>query len=249
MNNPAFSGFTSLALKVVGVILIISSIVDYIILAIPFNPLDQDWQISFTNQFVDRGIIPMVGIGFIVAGYWIGSAMSDGKGKISLSDLRFWSFLFASLLGLIFLLLVPLHLSNLNRARNQALQQIEQQVTQAESEIQSQFEQVNQLLQDNTRLEQLNQAIESGEVQGAQLEQLRTIRENITQLQGNPQALAERREEAQTQLAERRQEAEQRARTNALKSGIRIGVSSFLLAVGYIMLGWAGFRSLAQGNR
>lgn len=248
MNNSAFSGFTTLALKVVGVILIISSIVDYMILAIPFRPLNQDWQINFTSQFVDRGIIPMVGIAFIIAGYWVGEMIGANSSKISFSDLRFWSFLFASVLGLIFLLLVPLHLSNLGRARTQAMEQIEQSVSQAETQLQGQFDQINQLIQDENRIKQLDDAIASGQVSGPQLEQLQNIRQQIDQIKSNPDALQQQVEEAQTQLEERRTQAERQARTNALKSGFRIGVSSFLLAIGYMVIGWTGFRGLAGGR-
>src|SRR4028119_1693995 len=93
-NSPAFSPFTALTLKVVGIILIVSSVVNYIVMTIPFNPQDRQWQVSFTNQLVDRGILPMVGIAFLVAGSWIGNiaAVSETNRKIW-QDLRFWAFL------------------------------------------------------------------------------------------------------------------------------------------------------------
>ena len=80
MNTSTISPFTSLALKLIGVILILSSLLDYITLAIPFQPLNAEWQIGFTGQIVDRGIVPMVGIAFLLVGYWIDTSVG-GTGK------------------------------------------------------------------------------------------------------------------------------------------------------------------------
>ncbi|MGB0561437.1 MAG: HpsJ family protein [Spirulinaceae cyanobacterium] len=249
MSNPAFAMFTSLALKVVGVIMIISSLVDYLILAIPFSPLNPEWQIAFINQIVDRGIIPMVGIAFVVVGYWVADTVSSsGSGKISFTDLRFWSFLLASLLGLMFLIFIPLHISTLGRAKKQAMLNIEQSATQAETQIEQQLGQVEQLLGDTARQQELEAAIDSGAVEGEQLEQLVTIKDQIDQLKQDPAALETQADEARSQLETRRKEAEQQANMTAFKSGVRIGLSSLLLSVGYILIGLNGFRGLAGGG-
>lgn len=249
MSNPAFAMFTSLALKVVGVIMIISSLVDYLILAIPFSPLNPEWQIAFINQIVDRGIIPMVGIAFLVAGYWVAENVSGGSsGKINFTDLRFWSFLLASLLGLMFLVFIPLHISTLGKAKKQAMLNIEQSAVAAETQIEGQLDAVEQLLGDTARQQELAAAIDSGQIEGAQLEQLVTIQDQIDQLKQDPTALETQADEARSQLETRRKEAEQQANLTAFKSGVRIGLSSLLLSVGYILIGWNGFRGLAGGG-
>ncbi|MEM8637318.1 MAG: HpsJ family protein [Cyanobacteria bacterium P01_G01_bin.54] len=241
--------FTSLALKVVGVIMIISSLVDYLILAIPFSPLNPEWQIAFINQIVDRGIIPMVGIAFLVAGYWVAENVSGGSsGKINFTDLRFWSFLLASLLGLMFLVFIPLHISTLGKAKKQAMLNIEQSAVAAETQIEGQLDAVEQLLGDTARQQELAAAIDSGQIEGAQLEQLVTIQDQIDQLKQDPTALETQADEARSQLETRRKEAEQQANLTAFKSGVRIGLSSLLLSVGYILIGWNGFRGLAGGG-
>ncbi|MDY6783566.1 MAG: HpsJ family protein [Cyanobacteriota bacterium] len=252
-SNPILSAYTALALKVVAVILIVSSLIDYIILAIPFKPLDQAWQIGFTNQIVDRGIVPLVGIVFLVIGYWIGEASDTAEEKPIFLDLRLYAFIIASILGLLFLLLVPLHVSNLSRAIGDQIQQIDEQANAAEAQIGQQSDQLDLILRDEARLNQLNQAIESGEAEGqqlqpAQIEQLKQLRDQIRTLQDNPQALSDRIEQAQTQVRERKLELEQQARTNAVKSGVRIGISSLLLALGYSALGWMGFKGLGSAT-
>lgn len=252
-SNPVLSAYTALALKVVGAILIISSLVDYIILAIPFKPLDQAWQIAFTNQIVDRGIVPLVGIVFLAIGYWIGDAVGDDTGRPIFLDLRFWAFIVASILGLLFLLLVPLHVSNLSRAIGDQIKQIDEQANVAEGQIQQQSQQLSSLVKDEARLQELDAAIESGQAQGQKLEpgqvqQLQQVRDQILALRQDPKALNTRIEQAQTQVRERKLELEKQARTNAVKSGIRIGISSLLLAVGYSALGWMGFKGLGSSG-
>ncbi|MBE9125660.1 MULTISPECIES: HpsJ family protein [unclassified Coleofasciculus] len=249
-SSSIYSSFTGLALKIVGLIMILSALIDYIILVIPspgVNPLQSEWQLNLTTQLVDRGVIPMVGIAFLIAGYWISNAGSaaPSEPKSSVSDLRFWVFLISSLLGLIFLLLVPLHFNNVRLQSNQALEQITQRAEQAETQLEAQTQQIDVLLKDPQRLQELEQAIESGQVQGEQLARLQALREQLQTLKQDPEALTQRVEQAQTQIRSGKQEAEERARAQAWKTGIRTGISSLLLAIGYSVIGWMGLRSLA----
>jgi len=250
MNNPAFTAFTALALKAVGVIMVVSSLIDYIVLAIPPQGLGADglpgWLVNLTTQLADRGIIPMIGIALIAGGFWIGESLgSGGSSRVSALDLRFLSFVLAGLLGLMFLLAIPLHLINLSRTRAEALQQIDQSVNVAETQIESQSEQLNALLQDEARITQLDQAIQSGQFAGPQLEQLQNIRQQIDQLRKDPALLENQIEEARTQLRERRKEAESRAKSTATKTAIRTTVNSGLLTIGYFLIAGLGLRSLA----
>ncbi|MFP4410248.1 MAG: HpsJ family protein [Coleofasciculus sp.] len=250
-SSTMYSSFAGLALKIVGLIMILSSLLDYLILIIPspgVSPLENEWQLNLTTQLVDRGVIPMVGIAFLVTGYWISnnSGGSLPERKSSITDLRFWAFLLSSLLGLLFLLLVPLHFNNVRIQSNQAIEQITQQAQQAETQLETQVQQIDTLLEDPQQLERLDQAIESGQAQGEQLQRLQALREQLQALRQDPEAIAQRTEQAQTQIRSRRQELEQRARTDALKRGIRIGLSSLLLAIGYSIIGWMGLRNLSS---
>jgi len=244
-----YSSFAGLALKIVGLIMILSSLLDYLVLIIPspgVSPLQNEWQLNLTTQLVDRGVIPMVGIAFLVAGSWISnnSGGSLPERKSSITDLRFWAFLLSSLLGLLFLLLVPLHFNNVRIQSNQAIEQISEQAQQAETQLETQVQQIDTLLQDPSQLDRLDQAI--GQAEGQQLQRLTALREQLQAIKQDPEAIAQRREQAQTQIRSRRQELEQRARTEALKRGIRIGLSSLLLAIGYSIIGWMGLRNLGS---
>jgi hypothetical protein len=246
-SSSVYSPFTALALKIVGLIMILSSLLDYIILAIPspgVSPLKSEWQLALTSQLVDRGIIPMVGIALLVTGYWIANSVGASEAKSSVQDLRFWAFILSSLLGLIFLLLVPLHFNNIRLQSDAALKQINQRATQAETQLDNQTKQVDALVKDPQKLSELDKAIQSGQVKGPQLAQLQALREQLNTFKQDPKALNQQVEAAQTQIRSGRLEAEKRARSEALKLGLRTGLSSLLLAIGYIAIGWTGLRNL-----
>ncbi len=253
-SSPAYSPFTALTLKVVGLIMIVSSLLDFIILAIPFKPLDRAWQLGFTTQIVDRGIIPMVGIALLVAGYWVANSSGGSltEPKSSVQDLRFWAFLLSSLLGLIFLLLVPLHFMNVSQQSAEAMKQINARASQAEVQVSNQAKQFDAITKDpkgleelKQRLGQLDQAIGSGQVPAEQLEQAKATQKLLQSIIQNPtKAINEQVEGAQSKIRIGKLEAENRAKTEALKLGLRTGLSSLLLAVGYSAIGWTGLRSL-----
>jgi hypothetical protein len=241
-----------IVLKIVGVILILSSLVDYISLLIPFRLSDKAWLAGAVTQLVDRGIIPMVGLAFLFVAYFLetGSFASD-RVKPFLS-LRFWALILASFLGLMFLVLVPLHLNNTRQASEQAIQQINQEATAAEGQVDTQVlqrqEQLSTLLKDEAQLKRLNDTIASGQVQGDQLKQLQEVQKQLTQLKANPGALEgqakEARNKALIQIRDRKQQLEQQARTESWKTGLRVGVSSLLLSLGYSTIAWTGLREL-----
>jgi hypothetical protein len=258
------STFTSLSLKLIGVIFILSSLLDYITLAIPFNWQSPQWQIGFVTSLVDRGIVPLVGISVILIAYWVDSnsgSPSTGAG------LKLPVFALATLLGLLFLLLVPVHLNNLNQAKATVLEQIKQGAGQGEEQIQAFLNQINTLSQNpqllDREIQQRAQVIATGQFQGRpippqQLDALRQQREQLQQLRDlskKPSEFKQRLEQIksqlQTQLLDRQRGAENQAKGEALKQGLRIGLSSLMLAIAYSAVGWLGFKNLgvSKSNR
>src|SRR6478672_9423099 len=191
MRATSGTSFTPLALKLVGFILLVASLVDYIVLLIPFNIQDRGWQLNVTTQMVEQGIVPLVGLVFLILGYWLeNTADVPTEGKIW-QDLRFWPLALAVLLGALFLILVPLHLNNIGFARNQALQQIGDRSSQLENQVNGQLQQLSTLLSNDQALTQLDQVIKSGQYQGQklqepQLAQLRQQRDQLQKLKQNP---------------------------------------------------------------
>lgn len=258
-NIRQYSSIAARTLIVVGIIMILSSLLDFIVLSIPFNITSRPWQIGLATQLVDRGIIPMVGMALLFTGYWVGSSFGSQDNSNSVV-LRFGAvLLLASLLGLMYLLLFPLHLNNTRLARIEAIQRIDQQANQAETQLEarigttefqtqiqqrrSQFKnQLTTLIEDDTRL---NQALENEQLP----EQVKNL---LEQSKDNPQVIDEflnrQTEQLPTQLLtgirNRKQQLEEQANTSSFKSSLRTGISSLLLAVGYILIGWTGLKSI-----
>jgi len=274
MVNRSASLNTALTLKVVGIICVLSFFVDFLILLLPFQPTDRVWQINLATALVDRGIVPLVGLGLLFAGYWIDNtdAASDRPQAI---DLRFPTLIVSSILGLMFLLIFPLHLNNVNQAKTQTLNRISQEADQAENQLNSRFSQLQAQLnteQGKAQLEQVRnqtkaqfseilndeqkykQALESSQIPA-------NIKELLKKAKTDPKVLdkaVEQQTDIQTlltqqrsQVRQRREEADKQAKDAAWKSGLRIGISSLLLSIGYMIIGWTGLRGMGavQGGK
>jgi hypothetical protein len=181
----------------------------------------------------------------------------------------------SSILGLMFLLIFPLHLNNVNQAKTQTVNRITQEADQAEAQLNNRFTQLQAQLntdQGKAQLDQLRtqtkaqfseilkddqrykQALESSQIPP-------NIKELLKKAKTDPQALdkaIEQQTDIQTlrtqqlsQVRQRREDAQQQARDTAWKSGLRIGISSLLLSIGYIIIGWTGLRGMGavQGSK
>ncbi|HEY9301748.1 MAG TPA: HpsJ family protein [Phormidium sp.] len=248
----------ALILKLIGLICIVSFLIDAITLLIPFNPTDRGWQINLTTQLVERGIIPLVGMAFLFAGTWIDSvADASGKGGQVWQIVKLVALALSAILGLLYLLIAPLHVNNVRLQSNTAIAQVEQQAKQAETQLASdafktQVEQrrtqirsqIGELLKDEQRF---NQALQNQQVP-------QQVKEVLQQSKANPQALDSFLDQQAksfsnqtlTQIRERRRELESQARTAALKSQLQIGLSSLLLALGFFVTAGTGLRGLVS---
>ena len=257
-SSPVYSSFTALALKIAGVLMILYYLLDCIITAIPYNPLQITWQVGFTTLLVERGLTPMVGIALLFAGYRLDNpgAASMADQKPAIQDLRFWALLLSTLLGLIFLLLVPFHFNNIRLQSDGALKQINSRASQAVSRIDAQRPQIEAQLKDprgvaqlKQQIEKLDQAIESGQIPPEQLPQAKANRQLLDSITKDPtKAINQQVEEAKNKILAEKLEVEKRTKTEALKSQSRIGLNSLLLAIGYGLIGWTGLRSLLSSS-
>jgi hypothetical protein len=246
-TSSSVSPLAAIALKLVGIVTILSALLDFLILLIPPDFLNSQWQLSTTTQIVDRGIVPLVGIALLLAGFWIERTSGQGRPAGNLfGDLRFWACLVASILGLVFLLLTFLHVNNVRITSREALAQVEREANQAttqleqrlQGEVSQQQSQLQLLFQDEALLQQ---AIEAGQ-----------LPQDILQFRDDPAALdeflnqrvGEARQQIETEIGTRREDARARIRQEAVKSATRISVSSLLLAIAYIVIGWTGLRRL-----
>ena len=253
-NAPA--PIAALALKVVGGITILAGLVDFIILPLPFNLAERQWQIAVTRALVERGIVPLVGIALLFAGFWIESYVGVARRRFNLMiDSRFWTCIMASFFGVFFLILAFIHPNNVHQQSQEALNRLEEQATQAETQLeQTLAQQLNQqrgqidaLLQNE---DLLNQALSSGEVSEEQAAQIQEFRNDPNAVDSFLQQQASQAQtQAQTEIGTRREEAVNSVRRDALKDSVRISISSLLLAIGYAFIGWTGLRRLLAINK
>lgn len=262
-NTCQYSLIATRTLTIAGVVMILSSMLDFIVLSIPSqieNIYNTTWQIGLTTQIVDRGIIPMIGMTLLFTGYWIGNNYGLRDNSISsILDLRFWALLLASLLGLVYLLLFPIHFNNIRIVQGQSIKQIEQRSEQRETQLQNQIDsgqletilqeqfakqkkEFSNLLKDETRL---NKVLENEQLSY----QMKTL---LEESKDNPQVIEEflnkRVEQAPnralTQIRIQGKQSKEQVKSRAFKSSIRIGLNSLLLSVGYIMIGWTGLKNM-----
>ena len=256
MTKSSSSQFISLSLKTAGLILVLSSLLDYITLGIGVDVTNPESLIGFVSQLVDRGIVPMVGMALIFVASWIDS--NSGLAKESGFNLKLPVLVLSLILGFVFLVSVPIHLNNLRLVSQTAFSQLDDRVRAADNRISDQYEQLEEISQDPQRLQVLNRrineidtAIDSGQLQGQNLnpQQLQRLQQTKQQLEEfrelaqNPEALEARLNQLQTQLKSQEKERKDRARTEIVKQGVRTGLSSLMLAIGYLFMGWLGLKS------
>jgi hypothetical protein len=262
-NSRQFSSVAARTLKVVGIVLILSALLDSIVLSLPGETSDifnRGWQLAAATQIVDRGIRPLMGIALLLTGFWVDSSTGVAIERRSLwLDLRFWALLLSSLLGLIYLLVVPIHLNNTRLELREALAQVDREAGQAEGQLEAEINspqfkarveqlksqrrsQISALLQDSGQLEQ---ALKSPEVP----KEVKTV---LQQSKNDPQAVdkfleqqaQELPNQARNEIRTRKQQKEKELRIRSRNSSLQTGISSLLLAIGYITVGWTGLRGI-----
>jgi len=274
IGNPQLTPIVAQILKLVGGILILSFLLDFIILAFPAQPRDGLWQISFATAMVDRGITPMIGLALLLIGYWLHDKNDNALTKPPLwLSLKFWVLLFSSLLGLLFLLVIPFHINNVTQESNRAVERINLDSTQAEAQLQAQLDQLQSQLgneQNRAQLEEqknqfkdqvtallqneqlYQQAIKSDRTPAAQKKLLQEFKANPQALekylaqQTDPVALGKERLE---ELQQQKQQAQSQARLEAVQSSLRMAIRSLLIAIGFIAIGWMGLRNMLSANK
>ncbi|HLO46927.1 MAG TPA: HpsJ family protein [Kamptonema sp.] len=269
-NSRQFSSMAARTLKVVGIILILSAVLDCLILAIPGESSDiltRGWQMALTTQVVDRGILPMTGIALLFTGFWVDSSSGVAQEPRNLFlDLRFWAVLFSSLLGLFYLLLVPVHLNNTRLEVTESLAQIDREATAAENQVNNQLSsdqfknQIEQLK--SQRRSQIASVLGNEQKLQEVLQSPQTppeLKKLLLEAKSNPKALEtfldQQAQSLPTQalgeIRTRKQQKEKEIRLRSRNSSLQTGISSLLLAIGYITIGFSGLKSIGifRGRR
>ena len=246
--QPTVSSFlTPLALKTAGAVLILSSLIDLVfMLVFPPENLVLDggrWWLYATSQLVDRGLLPLVGIAFMVTGDWIKIVSTEDGGDRG-NIWRIGTFVLASLLGLIFVLIIPFQLNATNDFKTQELGKISKEVTQIEAGIKNNLKQINAQSKDKLKeqITAIDKELKGGQIPPERLTNLQITKSKLELLINDPKKFAAESEQNLQQLQKQKEKVETQANERMLKTGVRTSLASFLLAIAYITIGWTGLK-------
>lgn len=246
LSSRQLSPLLATTLIVVGLVMALAAFVDMVVLPMPYTPQDREWLLGFTTQVVDRGIIPLLGLALILAGFWVTSLTTSVK--------RLWPtavVILSCVLSAFYLLLIVLHVSNVSAVQDNQLEAIAERTAQAEQEIETQID--TQLGQRRTLISQLldnpelrEQAVSRGLISPEDAAVLEEFEDDPEQLETYLQGLESQAEGVRTgqqgEINDRRESQVSEIKTDALKSILRIGLGSLLLTIGYGALGWTGLK-------
>lgn len=243
--------YNALILKAVGVILILGTLVDYIMLAVPPNFLNSEWLVSLISEWVGRGSVPLLGLAILFLGVWLDRSSAESN---SLKGLPTIAFILSMVLGLLFLVLAPLYFNNSRltsaaqtRQINEAAAQSERRINNQLAQLAQQRDRVSAIISDEAQLARLRQQLESLDLPEDQQAQIRQFQDTLDRVQSDPKALDQEVAKARTQGQAELQEIQARQRTalNQLQSKMRrdrlhITLSSLVFAIGYLVVAWTG---------
>jgi hypothetical protein len=246
--QPTISSFlTPLALKTAGAVLILSSLIDLVfMLCFPPENLVLEgsrWWLYASSQLVDRGLLPLVGIAFVVTGDWIRIVATEDGGHRG-NIWRIGTFTLASLLGLIFVLIIPFQLITTNDFKSQELKKISTEVAQIEKGIKGNLQQINAQSKDKIKeqITAIDKELKAGQIPPERLTNLQVTKSKLELLLSDPKKFAQESEQNLQQLQKQKQKVESQANERMLKTGVRTSLASFLLALAYITIGWTGLK-------
>jgi len=243
----------SLMLTAAGASIALASGLDFFTLLFPDpTPTSVDWRLSTLTQFVDRGIIPLLGFTLILFGRWLIIITDNSGRRRSLPPLILIVFVASGLLSLTYLGIAPFHFRDSGIASTNAISQLNRQVEQAEQQLDSRINQevdaISGLIGDERQLQQLKNLPDS--VTPEQQKQVKDLLGQIQEFKSNPDALQtkaqESREQFLSQIRIRKADIESQIQANYWRSSIRIPVSSLLLALGYGFIAINGIQLMTR---
>ncbi|MGF1600428.1 MAG: HpsJ family protein [Thermosynechococcaceae cyanobacterium] len=241
-------------LQLVGIILVLTFFLDFIIRLIALPVTTDEMQYQLLNEFIDRGVMPLIGLALVYVGFWLKQTSATPKKSASAwKDPNFWTFVFASLLGLLFLVVVPFHYSMTGKLFTKGMEQFDQRVAQDELRVQQgvrgleqEKQQWQAIAKDANQVDALLQNPQLPPEQKAQLQELKKNPAALEQAAQNTLVQIEENlkqvKDQQGELEKRKAEQVDQAKGERLLSRARSSMRSLLLALGFAIIGWTGLR-------
>ncbi|WP_218080799.1 HpsJ-like protein, cyanoexosortase A-associated [Anthocerotibacter panamensis] len=212
MSSPATLNFL---FRLIGIILLVLVLFDIIAALVPPHFTDPVWEFQFLGYLVERAPLPFIALLFL---YW--SEASNPKSM--LTKFLSWGSL---VIGVLFLLTIPLSLRNSARITELNNQQVATRMNQQMAPIQ----QRKQVLQKSSDQD---------------IAKVFTLLERQNQLQGikNPTELKKRLFEeigqAESNVSNQLETARETARINVIKNSTKWNAGALVVGVAFILIWW-----------
>jgi F0F1-type ATP synthase membrane subunit b/b' len=217
------------------------TLLNYAMLFVPPKLTESSWWFALTTQLIEQGIIPLLGLGVFFTGVAIqllnGTTDQD---HTWIAKTEVLAYRLSLLFGILFVILAPIHglatIAN-NQASIAALEtRLAQQDEQVKFQLDRQRELYTAVLDGNATIEDL---VGDEPLNEAQMEVL-------NQIKGDPKALDRQLQAAQEAIREsvqkRAAEAREQSKFGVLKSILRLGLTSWMLAGCYLNVAWIGLK-------
>ncbi|MGD1903214.1 MAG: HpsJ family protein [Geitlerinemataceae cyanobacterium] len=234
-------GRSAAILKLLGLSTIAITLLNYVMLLVPPSLTEPQWWLSLTTQVIEQGILPLFGLGIFFAGIAIEtlSNISEKQGGWIVKT-ETWSYRLAFALGLVFVLLGPIHAVTTIVNNQVSVAALEERLAAQDEQVKFQLE----------RQRELYTALLDGEASLEDLVGDEPLSESqmvvLDKIKGDPDALDRQLEAAQIALREEMQErasgARSRSKLAVWKSILRLGLTSWMLAGCYLNVAWIGLR-------
>ena len=226
-------------LEVVGSILVLSVLTDYLVYLQAFDFASSEWRLGLVATLVDRGIVPLVGLTLIFLGQWW-RAQAGTATPAWEAPLRLVSRGVSLILAVVFALTIVFSFTNFDAARAKFDQQLQQQVKlQIEPQLNQLTQQLDKMTPDQLR-QQLEQGKASGQLPPELLKEYDQLQKNPEELKVRLKAQLEKQKEAAiTQLKASAAPHLQKVQTEFLRQVVKTTLMSLLLATGYAVVFWS----------
>jgi hypothetical protein len=228
---------TSLVLPIVGIILLLTVVYDFAVRLFTLAGDKPDLQLNFLNELIDRGVIALLGLALVYAGFWINQFLkatantTPNPETAPWRSAQFWTFILASVLGLLFLLLIPFHFSVSGQILSASSTRADQQEAQIKFQIQQQQQEIQSVLAGG----QLDQLLQRKDIAPDKLAILQELKKD-------PQSFDKKAVQQLEEMKKQKQQALDQVSKEVALNRWRAEVRSLLLTLGFIAIGWTGLR-------
>ena len=248
-------------LKVIGYTLLVSTLVIYLTFLIPLQWQDDQWVFTTVPQLFDRGVMPLIGMGFIYMSSFLETGSLRPEGRNPFLTGRFFAIVLSGLLGLGFLVAGPAYFVKSSALETTGLDRLAKQAKDQEQQISAQVRQnliqFQEQIKDKPALEaelkKIGELISKGElngkkIEGKELDLLQKSQKDLQKLKDDPNHLQVMAKEAIDQklqeLREGVKKTEDGTRGEAMKARLRTGLGSLMYAIAFSLISWLGLAEM-----